>query len=161
MVATSTPATTAELRELADFFMVDRDITFLNHGSFGACPRPVFETFQKWQRELERQPVEFLGRRIKGLLADARVALGDFVGTDPANVVFVPNVTAGSNAVARSLRLEPGDEVLATDHEYGAVDRTWRFYCAKNGAHVERQLASPPVLPHGRIIPRRSSMPHR
>ncbi len=139
------PATTADLRRLADYFLVDKDITFLNHGSFGACPRPVFETYQNWQRELERQPVEFLGRRIKGLLADARVTLGDFVGTDAANVVFVPNVTAGSNAIARSLRLEPGDEILATDHEYGAVDRTWRFYCARNGARYINQPIPLPV----------------
>ena len=76
--------------------------------------------FQEWQRELERQPVEFLGRRVKGLLADARGALGEFVGTDAANVVFVPNVTAGMNAIARSLHLDAGDEILATDHEYGA-----------------------------------------
>lgn len=144
MTSATTIASAAELAELATLFQVRDDITFLNHGSFGACPLPVFETFQGWQRELERQPVEFLGRRVKGLLAEARGVLGEFVGTDAANVVFVPNVTAGMNAVARSLRLEPGDEVLATDHEYGAVDRTWRYYCARNGAaYINQPIALP------------------
>ena len=127
MSTASTAASEAELAALADLYLLRRDIAFLNHGSFGACPRPVFEVYQGWQRELERQPVEFLGRRLRGLLGEARAALADFVGTDPPNLVFVPNATAGVNAVARSLALHtlrPGDEVLATDHEYGAVDRT-------------------------------------
>lgn len=146
MTSATTIASPNELARLATHFQVREDITFLNHGSFGACPLPVFETFQGWQRELERQPVEFLGRRVKGLLAEARGALGEFVGTDAANVVFVPNVTAGMNAVARSLRLEPGDEILATDHEYGAVDRTWRYYCARNGAkYINQPIALPLV----------------
>lgn len=145
MTTTPAPASSAELDHLAGLFQVDKDIAFLNHGSYGACPRPVFAVFQDWQRELERQPVEFLGRRVKGLLAEARAVLGDFVGTDAANVVFVPNVTAGSNAIARSLRLEPGDEILATDHEYGAVDRTWRFYCVRNGARYVNQPIALPV----------------
>jgi isopenicillin-N epimerase len=145
MTSAATIASPAEMAELATLFQVRDDITFLNHGSFGACPTPVFETFQNWQRELERQPVEFLGRRVKGLLAEARGALGDYVGTDAANVVFVPNVTAGMNAVARSLRLEAGDEILATDHEYGAVDRTWRYYCARAGARYINQLIALPL----------------
>lgn len=146
MTSTTAVASAAELAELAKLFQVRDDITFLNHGSYGACPLPVFDTFQEWQRELERQPVEFLGRRVKGLLADARGALGEFVGTDAANVVFVPNVTAGMNAIARSLHLDAGDEILATDHEYGAVDRTWRYYCARSGArYINQPIAMPMV----------------
>lgn len=148
MAAVAPVASPDELAALAGLFQVRRDITFLNHGSYGACPLPVFETYQGWQRELERQPVEFLGRRIKGLLAEARGALGAFVGTDADNLAFVPNVTAGANAVARSLRLGPGDEVLATDHEYGAVDRTWRFFCARSGArYVNQPIALPVTTP--------------
>ena len=146
MTSTTAVASAAELADLAKLFQVRDDITFLNHGSFGACPLPVFETFQEWQRELERQPVEFLGRRVKGLLAEARGALGEFVGTDAANVVFVPNVTAGMNAIARSLHLDAGDEILATDHEYGAVDRTWRYYCAHNGARYSNQPIVVPLV---------------
>ena len=132
-------ASPTELATLAELFLVRRDITFLNHGSYGACPRPVFETYQAWQRELEQQPVEFLGRRIRGLLAEARAALGEYLGTAADNVVFTPNVTWSINAVVRSLDLQPNDEVLATDLEYGAVDRTWRYYCGQRGARYVNQ----------------------
>jgi isopenicillin-N epimerase len=112
-------------------FLLDPDLTFLNHGSYGACPAPVFEAYQAWQRELERNPVEFLARRFEGLIGEARESLAAFVGARPEDLVFVPNATAGLNAAIRSLRLEPGDEVLTTRHEYGAVQRTWEFVGAK------------------------------
>lgn len=145
MAATSPVASPEELAALADLFLVRKDIAFLNHGSYGACPRPVFEAYQGWQNELERQPVEFLGRRVKGLLAEARAALAEFVGTAANNVVFVPNATTGVNAVARSLAFAPGDEVLATDLEYGAIDRTWGYYCERQGARYIRQPIALPV----------------
>jgi isopenicillin-N epimerase len=108
-------------------FLLDPGITFLNHGSYGACPAPVFARYQELQRELERNPVEFLARRFDELTAGSRAALAVFIGARPDDLVFVPNATAGLNAVIRSLRLEPGDEVLTTRHEYGAVTRTWEF----------------------------------
>ncbi|MDE3228914.1 MAG: aminotransferase class V-fold PLP-dependent enzyme [Chloroflexota bacterium] len=120
-------------------------MAFLNHGSFGARPRSVFETYQAWQRELESQPVEFLGRRISGLLAEARASLAAYVGAQADNLVFVPNTTHGVNIIARSLDLGPGDEVLLTDHEYGAVERTWRFICGQRGAQVRVQPIPLPV----------------
>ena len=119
---------------LRDLFLLRPDVVFLNHGSFGACPRPVFEAYQRWQRELERQPVEFLGRRFASLMKAAREALASYVHSAPEDLVYVPNATTGLNVVARSLPLQPGDEVLATDHEYGALDRTWRFVCAKRSS---------------------------
>src|SRR5579864_3516435 len=82
-------------------FLLRPDIAFLNHGSFGACPRPVFETYQRWQRTLEEQPVEFLGRRLDGLLAEARASLAAYLGTSADRLVFVPNATYGMNVVAR------------------------------------------------------------
>jgi len=118
---------------LRRYFLLDPSVTFLNHGSFGATPRPVFESYQRWQRELERQPVEFLGRRHNGLMLEARSALGKYLGTNANNLVFTSNVTVSLNIVARSLNLKPGDEVLATDHEYGALDRTWRFLAKERG----------------------------
>src|SRR5262245_16903128 len=125
-------------------FLLRPEITFLNHGSFGACPRPVFEIFQAWQRELEAQPVEFLGRRISQLLAEARARLASYVGTQADHLVFVPNATYGVNVVARSLELQPGDEVLTTNHEYGAADRAWRFNCARRGVrYISRPIALP------------------
>src|ERR1044071_8804007 len=84
-------------------FLIRPDITFLNHGSFGACPRPVFETYQRWQRELEREPVEFLARRWEGLLGEARAALGEYVGARPEDLAFVTNAMTGMNTLARAL----------------------------------------------------------
>lgn len=129
----------------ADQFQIRPDITFFNHGSFGACPRPVFEVYQEWQRRLEADPVEFLGRRLNGLLQEAREPLAAYVGTQTEQIVFVENATFGVNIVARSLPLEPGDEVLATDHEYGASDRTWRFLCGQRGARYVNQPIPTPL----------------
>lgn len=132
--------------ELRDLFLLSRDITFLNHGSFGACPRPVFETYQHWQRELEANPVGFLGLRLPELLASARAHLAAYVGAPPADLVYVPNATYGVNIVARSIKLQSGDEVLASNHEYGAVDRTWRFNCERQGAKYINQPVSLPAV---------------
>jgi isopenicillin-N epimerase len=108
-----------------ELFLIDPDVTFLNHGAFGACPRPVFEVYQRWQRELEREPVEFLQRRLPDLLAEARAALGAYVGAKPDDLTFVPNASTAVNTAARALDLQPDDEVLATDLEYGAMNFTW------------------------------------
>jgi len=137
---------------LCDLFLLDPDVIFVNHGSFGACPRPVFAAYQAWQRELERQPVEFLGRRFAALIAEARTALGAYVGAGADDLVYVPNATTGLNIVARSLELAPGDEVLATDHEYGALDRTWRFICAKRGARYVRQPVELPITSAEEVV---------
>lgn len=135
------------MRNLKRHFLLDPSVTFLNHGSFGATPKPVFREYQRWQRELERQPVEFLGRRFTGLMAEARAALGVYLGTHADNLVYTQNVTISVNIAARSLELGPGDEVLATDHEYGAMDRTWRFLARERGfryinQHVELPLTT-------------------
>jgi isopenicillin-N epimerase len=137
---------------LKNEFLLDPSVTFLNHGSFGACPRPVFERYQEWQRELERQPVLFLARRIGELLAEARAALGAYVGADQDDLVFVPNATAGVNIAARSLGLRAGDEVLSTDLEYGALDLTWEHVCADFGATYIRTLIPLPVTSHEEIV---------
>jgi isopenicillin-N epimerase len=121
---------------LTAYFQLRDDITFLNHGSFGACPTPVFETYQTWQRKLERQPVEFLGRRAEGLLADARHSLAEYVGAAKENLVFVTNATVGLNTVARALPLAAGDELLTTNHEYGALEKTWDFICRKRNCTI-------------------------
>jgi isopenicillin-N epimerase len=123
---------------MRDAFLLDPDLVFLNHGSFGACPREVFDAYQGWQLALERNPVEFLGRRSAELLADARRRLGLYLGARDEDLVFVANATTGVNIVARSLALRPGDEVLTTDHEYGACDAAWEFVCAQRGASYRR-----------------------
>ncbi|HEY4720968.1 MAG TPA: aminotransferase class V-fold PLP-dependent enzyme, partial [Anaerolineae bacterium] len=135
---------TTESLSLREQFLLRPDVVFLNHGSFGACPRPVFEAYQAWQLELERQPVEFIGRRFNDLMCEARESLGVYLGAAADDIVYVPNATTGLNIVAHSLPLEQGDEVLATDHEYGALDRTWRFICAKHSAkYIQRPVPLP------------------
>ncbi|HKP53621.1 MAG TPA: aminotransferase class V-fold PLP-dependent enzyme [Chloroflexia bacterium] len=135
-----------------DEFLLRPGVAFLNHGSFGACPKPVFDAYQAWQRELEEQPVEFLARRINTLLAEARSRLGSFIGADSDNLVFVPNATYGVNIAARSFDLAPGDEVLATDHEYGATDRIWRFICGQRGANYVRRPIPLPLPGDAEIV---------
>lgn len=120
-------------------FLLDPDTIFLNHGSFGACPRPVFAAYQEWQRQLEHQPVHFLTVRLLEELATARQALGRLIHAAPDDLAFVPNATHAVNLVARSLPLGRGDEVLATDLEYGACDHTWQFLSGKQGFTYVRQ----------------------
>ena len=129
---------------MREHFLLDPDIVFLNHGSFGACPREVFAEYQRWQLEMERNPVAFLGRRSGALLEAARARLAACIGASVEDLVFMPNATTGVNTVARSIGLQPGDEVLTTDHEYGACDATWRFLCDKAGASVRRVLVPLP-----------------
>jgi isopenicillin-N epimerase len=114
---------------LKELFPLDPEVTFLNHGSFGATPRPVFERYQAWQRELESEPVDFIARRLPGLLADARAELGAYVGAHGDDLTFVQNATTGVNMAARALDLKPGDEVLSTNLEYGACVLTWQRLC--------------------------------
>jgi isopenicillin-N epimerase len=127
-----------QLREyVAVEWLLDPDVAYLNHGSFGACTRAVFEEYQRLQLELERGPTDFFTRRVArwfwgggerpGQLAEARAVLAEFVGARSDDLVFVPNATSGLNAVIRSLSFGPGDEVLTTAHEYGAITRTWEF----------------------------------
>ena len=137
---------------MKDLFLLDPEITFLNHGSFGACPKPVFDVYQQWQRELERQPVEFLGRRAIPLLAEAREKLAKYLNCAAQDVVYFPNPTTAINMVVRSLDLQPGDEILTTDHEYGAMDRTWNYYCAKSGATYVRRHIPLPVTTHADFV---------
>jgi isopenicillin-N epimerase len=138
--------------DLRDEFLLDPNVTFLNHGSFGACPRAVFERYQEWQLELERQPVLFLARRLEELLGEARAALGAYVSADPDDLVFVPNATAGVNVAARAVRLQAGDEVLSTDLEYGALDLTWQHVCREAGARYVRTPIQLPVASADEIV---------
>lgn len=135
---------TPSAADLRPEFLLDPEVAFLNHGSFGACPRPVFERYQAWQRELEREPVDFLDRREPDLLDNARAVLADYLACSSQDLAFVQNATTGVNLAARSLGLEPGDEVLATDLEYGACDLAWEWVCRRAGA---RYVRAPIPLP--------------
>lgn len=130
---------------MRELFALDPDLVFLNHGSFGACPQPVRTAQRAWQDEMERNPVEFLGRRSAALLRAAREQLAAFIGARADDLVFVPNATTGVNIVAHSLPLGPGDEVLGTTLEYGACDAAWQFVCARSGAHYRRMPVALPL----------------
>ena len=133
-------------------FLLEQNITFLNHGSFGACPKPIFEEFQRFQLELESDPVEFITKKQPKYLKAARESLAGFVGCNAKDLFFTSNPTFAINVIMRSIKLNEGDEILATNHEYGAMDRTWNFYCKKSGAKYIRQNISLPVVSKEQII---------
>ena len=133
-------------------FLLDTSITFLNHGSFGACPKPIFEEFQRFQLELETEPVNFIQNKQTGYLKTARESLAKFVGCKAQDLYFTTNPTFAINTLMRSLKLKAGDEILATNHEYGAMDRTWHFYCKKSGVKYIRQNISLPIISKDLII---------
>jgi isopenicillin-N epimerase len=133
-------------------FLLDPTITFLNHGSFGACPKPIFEEYQRFQKELETEPVYFLIKKQKEYLQLAKNSLAEFVGCSPNDFFFTSNPTIAINTIMRSLNLKSGDEILTTNHEYGAMDRTWNFYCKKSGAKYIRQNISIPIVSKQQII---------
>lgn len=140
---------TATMPNLRPDFLLDPDVVFLNHGSFGACPRPVFDAYQSWQRELEARPVEFLGRRAEALLRGSRAALAAYLNVSGDDLVYFPNPTTAVNMVIRAVALKPGDEVLTTDHEYGALERAWHVRCREAGAVLNKHrldLSSPEAL---------------
>src|ERR1700685_1311508 len=103
---------------LPDRWSLDPSVVYLTHGSFGACPSAVLDAQAELRREMEREPVDFLVAALPARLKAAREALAAFLGPEPQDLVFVPNATAGVNAVLQSLPIEPGDELLVTDHTY-------------------------------------------
>lgn len=137
---------TNNINELRSQFLLDPSVIYLNHGSFGATPQPVFDSAMRWQREMERQPTAFLGRKAGQLLENSRSSLASYLGTTADRLAYVTNATTGLNVVARALHLSAGDEVLTTDHEYGALDRTWRFLSSKQGFKYINQHIRMPVL---------------
>ncbi|HEY7206058.1 MAG TPA: aminotransferase class V-fold PLP-dependent enzyme [Methylomirabilota bacterium] len=123
-------------REWAALWPLDPAVTFLNHGSYGACPREVLRHQAALRAEMEAEPVRFLGRDLEERLDVARAALAAFVGADADDLAFVANATGGVNAVLRSLRLAPGDELLTTDHCYQACRNTLDYVAERTGARV-------------------------
>jgi isopenicillin-N epimerase len=129
-----------------DEFLLRPDIHFLNFGSFGACPRVIIDDYQQWQRMLESEPVQFIAFEGAKLLERSRKALATFVGCDADDLVYVTNPTYAVNIVAKSLKLQPNDEILTTNLEYGACDRTWEFYCDKAQAQYVRHPIALPII---------------
>ncbi|HEV2329874.1 MAG TPA: aminotransferase class V-fold PLP-dependent enzyme [Verrucomicrobiae bacterium] len=115
-------------------WLLDPEITFFSHGVFGACPRQILAVQSEWRERLERRPVQFLARELEGRLDTARESVAKFIGADANDVVFVPNATAGVNTVLRSLRFQPGDELLVTDYAYNACRNAIEFAAERAGA---------------------------
>ena len=133
------------MNNLKQKFFLDDSITFLNHGSYGACPKPVFEDYQNWQRNLELQPVQFLTKEIWNALRNSRVSVSKLVGCHEDEVLFFNNPTSAIANVINSLQLNKGDEVLMTDHEYGALVRQWNLWGEKNNVKIIQQKIPVPV----------------
>lgn len=121
------------------------DVTFLNHGSFGLVPIPVQAARAEWQRRLYEDPVDFYIRQVEEALSTTAQKLGKFINADPRDLLLVDNATMAMNIVAQSTPLAPGDEVLLTNHEYGAVRRIWQKRCDAVGAKVVVQALPEPL----------------
>ena len=137
--------------DLARHWTLDPRIDFLNHGSFGACPRPVLEAQAELRARMERQPVQFLARELEGLADEARGALAQFVGADPDDLAFVPNATTGVNTVVHALDLRPGDELLTTDHAYNACRNALRWH-EQRGVRVVAACVPWPVSSASQVL---------
>ena len=133
------------MSNLKSQFLLRDDVTFLNFGSFGACPKPIFERYQQYQLELEQEPVQFI--TVTGLqyLKNSREALAAYINCPADDVVYVTNPSYAVNIIAKSFNLQKDDEILTTNLEYGACDRTWNYYCKKVGAKYIRQPITLPI----------------
>lgn len=130
---------------IKDLFQLRLDITFLNHGSFGACPNSVFEDYQKWQSKLEAEPIQFITKTGVAAYRKSKDVFAQIFNCNTDDFFFTPNPSTAFNTVIKSLDLKSGDEILSTDLEYGAMDRTWNFYCKKSGAKYIQQHIPLPI----------------
>ncbi|HMR91376.1 MAG TPA: aminotransferase class V-fold PLP-dependent enzyme [Chitinophagaceae bacterium] len=140
------------MQHLKPYFLLRDDIAFLNFGSFGSCVKPVFERYQQYQLELEQEPVQFITVNGIKYLEASRAALGEYLNADKDDIVYVTNPSYAVNAVARSLPLKAGDEVLTTNLEYGACDKAWEYYCERSGVRYVKQPITLPVVSKEQFI---------
>ena len=131
---------------LKTLFQLDPDITFLNHGSYGACPSPVFEDYQKWQVMIEQHPVKFMQDDIYQYLDESRSSLGNYINCNKNDLIYVPNPTHAVANIIKNVNLDIGDEVLSTDLEYGSCDRMWFYEAEQKGFVYNRSKVSLPII---------------
>jgi len=124
------------MTDYLDHWSLDRKITFLNHGSFGACPQTVLDFQSRLRQRIESQPVQFFLRDVYDMIDTARQRAAEFIGGHPSQLVFVRNATEGVNAILRSLDFEPGDEIIVTDHGYQACKNAVDFVARRTGATI-------------------------
>ena len=141
-----------QTNNLRSQFLLNPNITFLNFGSYGACVKPVFELYQKLQLDLEAEPVQFIAFNGPANLRKSREALAAYVHCDTDDIVYTTNPSYAVNIIAKNFKLNPGDEVLSTNVEYGACDRTWNYYCEKAGAKYVRQHIELPIVSKEKFI---------
>ena len=138
--------------DLAALWPLDPAVTFLNHGSYGACPKAVLEHQAALRAELEAEPVLFLGRNLEARLDAARARIAAFLGADPDDLAFVTNATGGVNAVLRSLSFAAGDEVLTTDHAYAACKNTLDYVAGRSGVKVNVAVVPFPLASPDEVV---------
>jgi len=133
-------------------FLLNKDITFLNHGSFGACPIPVFKEYQRLQLELEGNPVQFVFTKTPLLIKEAKIKFGKYIGCSEEDFYFTVNPTIAVNTIMRSLKLKAGDEILSTNHEYISMNKTWSFYFKNSGVKYVKQNITLPIQSKEQIL---------
>ena len=142
------------MKNLKSHFLHDPEIAYLNHGSFGACPKFIFNNYINLQKELEKNPIKFLDNDIQEKVIKSQTTLARFINCDEDDIVFFPNPTTAMNEVFRSLKLEENDEILSTNHEYGALNKAWNFITQKTGAKYIQSEISIPFKSHKEFVDR-------
>jgi isopenicillin-N epimerase len=141
-------------KEFRKRWLLDDDVAFLNHGSFGACPRDVLVAQSEWRTKMERQLVKFLTVEAAPAMKDSLTKLGNFINAKESDIVFVDNATSGVNAVVRSLMptFKPGDELFTTTHVYGAMRKTLHYAADVTGAKVVESVVPFPIQSADQVV---------
>jgi isopenicillin-N epimerase len=137
---------------MKNHFLLNKNITYLNFASFGACPKVVFEDYQNWQLELENEPAQFITNNGLKYLQQSRESLATYLNCNADDLVYVTNPSYAVNIIAKGLGLKAEDEILTTNLEYGACDKTWEYYCKKANAKYVKQTISLPITSKEKLI---------
>ena len=125
-------------------FLLDPEITFLNHGSYGACPKPVFKVYQQYQKDLETHPVKFMQEDVYSLLEQSRESLSQYINCDKDDIIYVSNPTHAVGTIIHNISINPGDEILSTNLEYGSCDRMWTYDAEQKGyKYIQADITLP------------------